>query len=197
MSSDDSVARLIEEIKARNEDAAKVLWDRYFPQLVEVARRKLASHRTPAENEEDIALSVMKSFFIAAGQDRFPELQDQDGLWRLLSKMTYRKTVDLIRKNSRDKRAGLGESGIHPGRRESDGNGRGFDGFPGRDQWPGVDLVLQEMLDELEPEFQRIAIMKMDDHTNKEIARDRGCSEPTIERRLNLIRKKWRAHTSS
>ena len=42
-------------------------------------------------------------------------------------------------------------------------------------------------------ELQEIATEKMQGFTNAEIAEDRGCSERTVERKLNLIRKIWEA----
>jgi DNA-directed RNA polymerase specialized sigma24 family protein len=41
-------------------------------------------------------------------------------------------------------------------------------------------------------EFRKIAVMKMQDHTNAEIARAIGRSEKTVERRLTVIRSKWK-----
>ena len=40
-------------------------------------------------------------------------------------------------------------------------------------------------------DLQEIAIRKMDGYTNTEIAQQLGCSQRTIERRLQLIRRTW------
>jgi DNA-directed RNA polymerase specialized sigma24 family protein len=42
-------------------------------------------------------------------------------------------------------------------------------------------------------QLRRIAIAKLEDYTNEEIAIEHDCSVRTIERRLNLIRKKWKS----
>ncbi len=76
MSSDDSMALLIDRIKNGDEAAARTLWDRYFPQLVRIARQKLAGQRRRIADEDDVVLSVLDSFFRAAEHGRFPNLRD-------------------------------------------------------------------------------------------------------------------------
>ena len=50
-----------------------------------------------------VLTSVMASFFEAAQAGRFPDLNDQDGIWRLLSQMTRRKVIDHVRRNHLDR----------------------------------------------------------------------------------------------
>lgn len=61
--------------------------------------QRLTHERCGVADGEDVAISVMESFFRAAKNGRFPDLNDRDGIWRLLSTMTRRKVIDLIRKN--------------------------------------------------------------------------------------------------
>ena len=96
MSTSGSVARLIEELRAGNEEAAQETWDAYFPDLVRIARLHLSSIPCRVADEEDVALSALNSFFQAVEKGRFPDLASRDGLWRLLSRITQRKAVDLI-----------------------------------------------------------------------------------------------------
>ena len=93
-----SITVWLEEIKQGNDDAARRLWERYFPDLVKLARRALAGVPRRMEDEEDVALSAIDSFCRAADQGRFPNLNDREGLWRLLSRITQRKAIDLIRR---------------------------------------------------------------------------------------------------
>ena len=104
MSAGDSVAHWFEQIRNGDSEAARAIWERYFPELVRLAREKLRGVPRRVADEEDIAASVMKSFFRAAQKGRFPDLADRHELWRLLLQMTARKVVDskhrlrLIRK---------------------------------------------------------------------------------------------------
>jgi hypothetical protein len=61
MSSEGSVTRWIDRLQTGDEEAAHKLWDRYFHQLVGLARNKLKS--SPFRSvEEDVALSAFDSF---------------------------------------------------------------------------------------------------------------------------------------
>ena len=116
----DSITPLIQGIKSGDEQAVHAVWDRLFPQLCAVAGRHLLGQRRTDEDEEDVALSAFASFCRAAKGNRFPDLADRDGLWRLLSEMTRRKAVDLIRHRHGLKRGGGregGESALPSGQR--------------------------------------------------------------------------------
>ena len=47
------------------------------------------------------------------------------------------------------------------------------------------------LLDQLEPALRQIAQLRLDGHTNIEIAARQGCALRTVERRLELIRRIW------
>lgn len=82
-------------------EAQQQLWNTFFPQLVALAQRRFSGLRIPLGDEEDVALSVLNSFFGHASENRFPDLRGQDSLWRLLSWMTHRKAIDWLRHSRR------------------------------------------------------------------------------------------------
>ena len=145
-------------------------------------------------DEEDVALSAFASFCGAAKINRFPDLTDRDGLWRLLSKITHRKAVDLIRHRQGLKRGG-GRVGGESVLLDKSGDG-GLDDLPGEDLTPALCLLLQDQVQRLlamldDPMLQQLALLKLQGYTNPEIADKWGCSLSTVDRRLHLIRRKW------
>src|SRR5712691_6856720 len=84
MSSEGSITRWIGQLEAGDPAAAQPIWERYFRQLVELARRKLLGVRPHVADEEDVALSAFDSFCRGLKRGRFPDLQDRDNLWKLL-----------------------------------------------------------------------------------------------------------------
>jgi RNA polymerase sigma factor (sigma-70 family) len=189
----DSVTLWLEQVKQGNDEAARRLWDRYFPELVKLARRRLAGIPRRMEDEEDVALSVLDSFCRAADKGRFPDLKDRHSLWRLLSRITHRKVVDLVRRT----RTKVGEAHfVHLRGSSTEGP-------------VGVELVeadvinaelaaivseqLQQMFEMLpDEELRRIAVAKMEHRTNQEIAAQLDCAIRTVERRLAYIRSIWK-----
>src|SRR5271166_2747809 len=104
MESPGSVTLWIDQLKAGAREAAQPLWDRYFHQLVQRIRRRLAAGSPRGADEEDVALSAFKSFYRAAENGRFPQLNDRDDLWQLLLVLTDRKTCDLMQLERRQRR---------------------------------------------------------------------------------------------
>ena len=195
MSTDDSVTHWFEQIREGDSVAARAIWERYFPELVRLAREKLRGTPRRVADEEDIAASVMESLFRAAQKGRFPDLADRHDLWRLLLQMTARKVVDLKRRETRQRRGGgrvKGESGFGDAADEQAGLAEVIGDAPTPEFAAMMAEECQRLLERLDdPELEALAMAKLEGYTNEEIAERLGCSVRTIERRLRLIRKKW------
>jgi DNA-directed RNA polymerase specialized sigma24 family protein len=74
-----SISALLELLMDGNEEAARQLWQRYYPRLVALARQKLQRSPRRVADEEDAALSAFDSFCRRAAQGQFPNLKDRDG----------------------------------------------------------------------------------------------------------------------
>jgi DNA-directed RNA polymerase specialized sigma24 family protein len=199
MSSGGSVTTWVEQLRAGNRAAAQQLWQRYFSRLVGLARGKLQGLRRGAADEEDVALSAFDSFFRAAEQGRFPQLDDRNNLWQLLVVITVRKAVDLRERETRQKRGGgkvAGESALDHLIGLEEG-GAGIDQVVGAEPTPQLDAQVADEVQRLlgllpTDEVRSVALSKLEGYTNAEIADRLGCAEATVERRLNLIRSLWK-----
>ncbi len=190
-----SVTALVERVKAGDHEAVRLLWQRYYPRLVGLARKKLQAAPRRVADEEDAALSAFNSFCRRAEQGQFPDLKDRDGLWALLVVLTARKAADLVKHQLREKRGGgtvQGDSALRPG--DGDSSPGGFDALEGDDPTPEEAAILAEEVENLlgrlrDPRLRQVAVWKLEGYTNAEIAERQGCSLPTVERRLTIIRR--------
>jgi RNA polymerase sigma factor (sigma-70 family) len=186
MSSGGSVTHWIGLLKAGDHQAAQALWERYFWQLVTLARKKLRGSPRRAADEEDVALCAFDSFFKDARLGHFPRLADRDDLWRLLVTITAQKSLDLQRREKAQKR-GAGRLVAAEAEVEE---------MLGREPTPAFAALMADecrrLLERLgDEQLRSIALWKMEGYSIEEIADKLRCVPRTVERRLQVIRKLW------
>lgn len=174
-------------------ESQQQVWNRYFEQLVRVARSNLSRDLCRIEDEEDAVLSAFDSFFVRIKDGQFPELKDRTSLWPLLVTITIRKTHNLRRRQSAQKRDAR--------RQVSDGStGDGDGGWLAQlaAETPSPELTVEaieeanRLLDRLgKQSLQDVARWKLEGYSNAEIAEKAGIMERSVERRLALIRSLW------
>jgi DNA-directed RNA polymerase specialized sigma24 family protein len=195
MTPDSTITHWIGQLQAGQQQAAQLLWERYFHHLVKLARKKLTGDSRAVADEEDVALSAFKSFCRAAEEGRFPELRDRDDLWKLLVTITERKAVNQVRDQRRLKRGG-GKVQDEAALAGSTDDGPGMALVPGREPTPAFAALVAEecdrLLHKLDNDVLRgIALAKMEGYTNDEIGRKLDLALRSVERKLSLIRRIW------
>jgi RNA polymerase sigma factor (sigma-70 family) len=200
MSHDGSVTRLIHDLRSDDtsvrDDAARLIWQRYFHSLLELARSNLDKRVRRRTDEEDVAQSMYKSFCLRQKRGEF-DLGGRDELWRLLVTITLRKARNAAGAQRRRKRDISRERPIAGGSAQ---NVR---------QWmleemgaavptPAEAMVLNEALERRldalgDPELRQISLLRLEGYANREIAERLACTERSIERKLSRIRTVWKS----
>lgn len=83
MSLDESVTVWGDGLRRGDEASAQQLWERYFSQLVRLARMKLPRGVRRDFDEEDVALSAFHSLCDGVQSGKFPRLDDRDRSMRI------------------------------------------------------------------------------------------------------------------
>lgn len=179
-----SVTLWLDGLRAQHDEAAQELWNRYFAQLVSVARRHLHG-RGRDEDGEDVALSALKSAMLGVQNNRFPDLHDRTGLWPLLVTITARKALNEAKRQRAQKRSPAAEL-----------PGADVELVAGSDPGPDFALRLTEAIGELvssleDDTLQTIAQRKLEGYTNGDIAHELAVSIRTVVRKLERIRQEW------
>lgn len=187
-----SVTALLDRLKDGDPDSVEALWRRYFPRLVGLARARLRGRPRAVADEEDVALTAFESFCRRAEEGHFPLLKDRDGLWSLLVVMVARKAADAVKHQGRAKR-GAGQAPVELPAAD-DSTAGGVLSLGGDTPTPEEAAILAEEVETLlvrlhDPALRSIAVWKLEGYTNAEIAAKQGCSVPTVERRLAVIRR--------
>jgi DNA-directed RNA polymerase specialized sigma24 family protein len=195
MDSSDAVSHWIERLKGGDHEAAQRLWEGYFHRLVGLARARLQGVPRAAGDEEDVALSAFNSFCRGAARGRFSRLSDRDDLWQLLVLLTARKALHLRRDQNRLKRGGgrvVSETTLQSSEEEESALAQILDTQPSPQFAAEVAEECERLLGRLEDApLRQIALLKMEGHTNDEIAARLDCGLRTVERKLERIRTIW------
>jgi ECF sigma factor len=99
-----SITAMLGRLKAGDAESARQLWERYFENLVRLARGRLRDACRAVADEEDAALDTFDSFLRGVRDGRFPALNDREDLWRILVAITSRKAMKLKQYEHRLKR---------------------------------------------------------------------------------------------
>jgi RNA polymerase sigma factor (sigma-70 family) len=179
-----SITTWLDGIKARQDDAAQELWNRYFARLVPLARHHLRGFGRETD-EEDVALSALKSAMLGVQAGRFPDLNDRTGLWPLLVTMTARKAMNEIKRQRTKKRDRAAEQPLAD-----------MQAIVGDEPSPEFALRLAEAIESLvealgDDALQLIATRKLEGYDNDEIAAELDVSTRTVVRKLARIRQEW------
>lgn len=190
-----SVTQWIADLRDGDRSVAEQqLWSRYFHRLMALANQKLGSTPRSVEDEEDVAVSALASFFVRARDGQFPDLADRDGLWPLLARITACKAVNLHKRQVAAKRGG--------GRRVysadcgwEESNER-LNELVDKEITPEVLMSLSEqcrlLMEDLPDQVLRdIAQLKMAGYSTAEISTQLQVAPRTIERKVSLIRSYW------
>lgn len=194
----DSISEWLGQLKAGELEAAQKLWNRYSAKLLRIAKQRLGKSPCGVADEEDVALSVFGSVFRGAADGRFDQISTRDELWWLLLSITKRKAVDHIRREAAQKRHGV--AGQIDRRRAAGVQASwpfSLDDLVSSDPTPSFLVALEEqyarLLDLLRnDQLRQIVALRIDGYTVPEISQKSNIGQRAVERKLQLIRAKWK-----
>ena len=184
-----SITRWLDCLRTGDIQASRVLWERFLDRMLGAARRRLNGVPKRVADEEDVVVVAFERFLHGVREGRFPRLNDRDDLWAILFTLTDRAALRQVRDQDRDKRGGgdvRGDSALAIAEPVAD--------IP----TPAEEVAMQENMARLlaalrDDELRQIALARMEGYSNAEIARQIDRTEVTVERRLRLIRERWRS----
>ena len=197
MADDAASSTWIGELRNGNPRAAQQLWDGYFDKLVRLARAKIPGRFRRAADEEDVAVSVMRTLMGRLVKGEFTDVSSKDELWRLLVRITACKSCKLMEREGRQKRGGgrvMDEAALAtPGSENSE---RGIEQVIGKEPTPELVAQVADTYDHLlgllpDETLRQVACLTLEGHTLEEIAKRLEFSVATAGRKLNRVRALW------
>ena len=196
---EDAVTTWIRRLKEGDSRSEQEIWNAYCERLVTLARKRLRGERRRDFDEEDVAISAFNSFFRAVKEQRLPKLDDRTDLWKILVVITARKVSGQRKRIKAEKRGGgrvRGESIFALNDDDQIGIEQALGAEPTPEVAAEVAETCQHMMEQLsDATLQRIAQLKLEGYSNREISEQLGCVERTVERKLERIRADWANHS--
>jgi RNA polymerase sigma factor (sigma-70 family) len=180
-----SILVWLDRLRSSDPNAARELWERLGTRLLGLARAQLRGASRRVADEEDVVVSAFEAFLRAVREGRLPRLDDRDDLWSVLFTFVRRAAISQRREQTREKRGGKARGDFAP-------PDELVDEEPAAEELMLVRDQLEQLLSALDDdELRQIVLLRLEGHTNPEIAARLGWALPTIERRLRLIRQTW------
>lgn len=184
---DDDISQWIAQARQGDQDAIRKLWAKYVNRLLRVARFEIGQQPRRTYDEEDIVQSAMNSFFKKTS-DRFADVEHRDDLWRVLVTITRRKAISAQRKQTAIKRGGRIKTGAADEVAQ----------IVGSEPTPEFAAMVAEecrqrldQLDRIDSTLRIVAQLKLEGHTNEEIAEQLSRTTRTVARKIRRIRSIW------
>ena len=185
-----SITQWLQKLHSGEADAAKEIWNRYYPRVVRLAALQLIKSDDRSIDEEDVAQSTFRTVYLAVMNGKYPDIEDRRDLWRLL----LVSTLNRVRRHHRDSHT-LKRS-VNELVTQDQSRRRLIMGISGPDaQAEMADLIetLFRRLDQEDPtgELRQIALLKLEEHSASAIARRLKRRKNHVLQRVRLIRILW------
>lgn len=192
----DHLTTWINKLKEGDTRSQEEIWNAYFEDLVVITRKRMNGTRKRDFDEEDIAISAFQSFFRAVKEKRLPKLDDRTDLWKVLIVVAARKLSTQRKRSSASKRGGGNVRGESVFFNAINDHAPGLEQILGREPSPEFAGEVADTFEHLmrllpDENLRRIATLKLEGFSCAEIAKELGCVERTIERKVERIRTTW------
>jgi len=174
------------------------LWDAFYPRVKLAVLSRVRSIQRPVADESGIALSAFHSFIENARNGKFPNLVDQDEMWRLVKRIAIRKTSDVRKNLLAQKRGGgaivFGQSDFS----DDSGLSQGIHSASDRHGEPSEPVEVADLLNTMlqrlpDARHQDVILLKLQGASVVTIAECLGTTTRTIQRILKKIEQSWQS----
>jgi RNA polymerase sigma-70 factor (ECF subfamily) len=175
---------LVADYQAGSESAAQEIFDRYCGQLLRLAKRRIGQRLASRFDPEDVIQSAFRTFFVHLKNDEF-EFAHEDDLFKLLVRLTVRKTLRKIEHHRAAKRNPNAE--VVP----TDDGSDPFSRIAGQSPTPDMEVALidefEQFLATLSPFERQVLERKVQGYSSTEIAEQLGTYDRKVRRVIERL----------
>lgn len=185
-----SITLWLRQLQTGDPEAAKELWSRLYPQLVNVAAKHFRKNTDPATGPEDVAQIVYHNVCSGLMDGKFAGIENRGELWNLL----FVATINRVRRHYRDLSA----------QKRPRFSSHNLDELPDSIledlRTPDSEIIMADLLENLldrldieDPsgELRNIATLRLDELSAESIARSLRKRKTIVLQKIRLIRLLW------
>lgn len=196
------IQRMLRAAALGDPSAHDELWNTFYPKLKAAVRRKVESMPRLANDASDLTSEALQSFFRRAFVDQEFDLNCPNSVWRLLKLMAARHVNDVYKGLLASKRGGgLAHVSLNDSNsgdeNDSDWHSELAAKVPDTKQLaPEEEMEWSDLLDRLlglikDETARQILLLRLEHHSNSEIADMLQISIRTVQRQLKGIAGIW------
>jgi len=185
---DEASAELVARWRQGDHRAAEQLFEGYAARLVGLARSRLSEKLARRLDAEDVVQSAFRSFFDGVHQGQYAVSHPGD-LWRLLVSITLHKLYRLARRHAAGKRALDREEPFAAAPDQWPVPIQHLAGEPSPAEAVALADAVEQLLAGLSPVQRTVVEMRLQGHTQDEIAGGIRRSQRTVRRWLEEIKE--------
>jgi len=178
----------VRQLAEGDEDVATEFWNLFGSRIRALADKNLTGNLHRRVEPDDIANSACRTFLRRAKSSQF-DLPDSESLWRLMCAITIAKTSAYARYHFAQKRGIQRERSTHAG--EGTASRHIVELAASKSPSPEDIVDFQDqflhLMTSFDAESQQIVQMKLEQHTNANIAEQMGCAERTVRRKIKRV----------
>lgn len=197
--SSEPVTSWLRQLEGDDFEGAPALFQHFWMRLRNLAQKRLPISIRRAYDEDDVAVSAFNSLFAGVREQRF-NFQNRNDFWRLLLTIAERKISRRIQYETREKRdvRRVVENAI-PLQQSFERSNEipiCLESVESRELTPEFAAEFADTCEKLlaalpDDVSRKIALLKLENHTDEEVATALGCTRRTVQRRLMVIRRTW------
>lgn len=192
-----SVSQWLAQLQGGDETALGKIMRRYWPFLVELARKRLR-HAPVRSTEEDVAQDAFISFYNSFKNGILPDLSCREHLIALFTTITAKKAASQIKREMAVRRGG-GHVVNASALTDTDTSNElpsVLNQLADSARRPDEEAMLADCyhryVDELPDDLRQLAAMFLAGSTREEMATNLSCSVRKVYRHLNVLLRAWR-----
>lgn len=184
----DSFNEVMSRLKAGDQDAARVVFDRFTGRLIAMVRSRIPNQVAAKFDADDVIQSAYRSFFIHQREGQYDWLEGWGSLWSLLAQIAARKCGRKLGYFHAAKRNATREVTVEFSGDSDASDWEAIANGPSPEEAAMLNDIVERLMRQLEPHERTFLQMALQGESTARIAEATGYGEWMVQRFLRRLK---------